>query len=125
MLEIKDLVGDKLNYSVEATDGENLVSEAVAALGVLGTCAMVGGAAATEFVKVNHPDFLLHGKRLIGVVGGGGQTPMFLEALMDLQLQGRFPVEKLMKTYDFADIDKAIDDSDDGRTIKPILKMNG
>lgn len=86
---------------------------------------MVGGAAATEFVKVNHPDFLLHGKRLIGVVGGGGQTPMFLEALMDLQLQGRFPVEKLMKTYDFADIDKAIDDSDDGRTIKPILKMNG
>lgn len=86
---------------------------------------MVGGAAATEFVKVNHPDFLPHGKRVTGVVGGGGQTPMFLEALMDLQLQGRFPVEKLMKTYDFADIDKAIDDSDDGRTIKPILKMNG
>lgn len=123
--EIREMVGDRLDYSVEATDGKNLVSEAVAALGILGTCAMVGGAAATEFVKVKHPDFLLKGKRLIGVVGGGGQTPMFLEGLMDLQLQGRFPVEKLMTSYDFADINRAIDDSDEGRTIKPILKMGG
>jgi aryl-alcohol dehydrogenase len=99
------------------------VSEAIAALGIRGTCAMVGGAKMTEVVKMSHPDVLLQGKRIIGVMGGGGQTPLFLESLMELQRQGRFPLEKLVRFYDFAEIDQAIDDSDQGRTVKPILRM--
>jgi aryl-alcohol dehydrogenase len=77
----------------------------------------------TATVKYNHPDVLLHGKRILGVMGGGGQTPRFLEALMDLQLQGRFPLEKLVRFYDFAEVNRAIDDSDAGTTVKPILRM--
>jgi aryl-alcohol dehydrogenase len=121
--EIKELVGDRLDYAIEATNGSNLVDEAITALGTRGTCAMVGGAKMTASVKFNHPDVLMHGKRVIGVMGGGGQTPEFLEALMELQLQGRFPVEKLMRTYAFSDINQAIDDSDAGIAVKPILKM--
>jgi aryl-alcohol dehydrogenase len=121
--ELKALTGDKLAYSVEATAGSNLVAEAVTALGIRGTCAMVGGAKMTETFKLSHPDTLLHGKRIIGVMGGGGQTPQFLESLMELQRQGRFPLEKLLRFYDFADIDRAIDDSDAGKTIKPVLRM--
>jgi aryl-alcohol dehydrogenase len=121
--ELKELTHGGLDYCIEATDGSNLVAEAVEALGILGTCAMVGGAKATATVKVNHPDVLLNGKRLIGVMGGGGQTPEFLVSLMELQRDGRFPLEKLVTYYEFADINRAIDDSDSGRTIKPILRM--
>lgn len=121
--ELKELTGDRLDYSMEATDGSNLVAEAIAALGVLGTCAMVGGAKMTASVTFNHPDVLMHGKRVMGVMGGGGQSPMFLESLMQLQLQGRFPVERLMRSYPFAQVNQAIDDSDAGVTVKPILKM--
>lgn len=121
--ELKELAGDRLDYSVEATDGSNLVSEAIAALGVRGTCAMVGGAKMTASVQYNHPDVLMHGKHIIGVMGGGGQTPEFLQSLMELQLQGRFPLEKLVRFYDFADVNQAVDDSDAGTTIKPILRM--
>jgi aryl-alcohol dehydrogenase len=39
----------------------------------------------TATVIYNHSDVLLHGKRIIGVMGGGGQTPIFLESLMELQ----------------------------------------
>jgi aryl-alcohol dehydrogenase len=120
---LKELTDGRLDYSVEATDGANLVAEAVAALGIRGTCAMVGGAKMTETVRYNHPDVLLQGKRIIGVMGGGGQTPMFLESLMELQRQSRFPLEKLVKFYDFADINQAIDDSDAGLTVKPIVRM--
>jgi aryl-alcohol dehydrogenase len=84
---------------------------------------MVGGAKMTATVKVNHPDVLLNGKRIIGVMGGGGQSPMFLESLMTLQRDGRFPLEKLVTFYDFADINKAIDDSDSGESIKPVVRM--
>lgn len=120
---LKELTKNHLDYAVEATDGSNLVREAITALGPRGTCAMVGGAKMTATVKYNHPDVLMQGKHIIGVMGGGGQTPRFLEALMELQLQGRFPLEKLVKFYDFAEVNQAVDDSDAGTTIKPILKM--
>ncbi|MBB4638080.1 NAD(P)-dependent alcohol dehydrogenase [Longimicrobium terrae] len=121
--ELKELTKGALDYSIEATDGSNLVAEAVAALGILGVCAMVGGAKMTASVKVNHPDVLLNGKRIIGVLGGGGHTPDFLVSLMELQRDGRFPLDKLIRFYDFADVNQAIDDSDSGRTVKPVLRM--
>lgn len=121
--ELKALTKGRLEYSIEATNGANLVAEAVTALGIRGTCALVGGAKLTETVKLSHPDVLLQGKRILGVMGGGGQTPDFLESLMELQRQGRFPLEKLVRFYDFADINQAIDDSDEGVTVKPIVRM--
>ena len=48
---------------------------------------------------------------------------MFLESLMTLQRDGRFPLGKLVRFYDFADVNRAIDDSDAGVTIKPVLRM--
>jgi aryl-alcohol dehydrogenase len=121
--ELKAVVGEHLDFSIEATDGANLVEEAVTALGFRGTCAMVGGAKLTENIKAKHGDVLTHGKRIIGVMGGGGQTPEFLQSLMDLHIQGRFPLEKLVRFYDFEDVNQAIDDSDAGVTVKPVLRM--
>jgi aryl-alcohol dehydrogenase len=121
--ELKALTDGRLDYSIEATNGANLVAEAVMALGIRGTCAIVGGAKMTETVKLSHQDVLLQGKRVIGVMGGGGQTPDFLESLMELQRQGRFPLEKLVRFYDFAQINQAIDDSDEGVTVKPVVRM--
>jgi aryl-alcohol dehydrogenase len=42
---------------------------------------------------------------------------------MELQRQGRFPLEKLVRFYDFAQINQAIDDSDQGITVKPVVRM--
>ena len=121
--ELQAMAGGRLDFSVEATDGSNLVAEAIEALGVRGTCAMVGGAKMTARVEFSHPDVLLKGKRIVGVMGGGGQSPMFLESLMRLQRDGRFPLERLVTFYDFADVDRAIDDSDGRRAVKPIVRM--
>lgn len=66
---------------------------------------------------------LIHGRHIIGVMGGGAQTPRFPEILMELQRQGRFPLEKLVRFYDFADVNPAVHDSDAGTTIKAILRM--
>jgi aryl-alcohol dehydrogenase len=122
--QLKELTHGALDYSIEATNGSNLVAEAVAALGIRGTCAIVGGAKATATVKLNHSDVLLSGKRIIGVMGGGGQTPMFLVSLMELQRDGRFPLEKLVRFYDFSQVNQAIDDSDKGLAVKPVLRMH-
>lgn len=120
---IKDLTGGGVDHAVEATNGTNLVAEAVQALTVRGACAVVGGAKPTAGITLNHSDMELHGKRLVGVLGGSSRTPALHEALMRLQAQGRFPLEKLVRTYPFADINQAIADSDSGAVVKPILRM--
>ena len=103
--EIRDITGGVPDYAVEATDGANMV--AMAALGIRGTCAVVGGAKAVRGIM------------------GGGTTPDFHLSLMRLQAQGRFPLKRLVKRYVFADVNQAIDDSDVGTAIKPILMMDG
>jgi aryl-alcohol dehydrogenase len=122
---LKELTHGHLDYTVEATNGSNLVGEAITALGILGTCAMVGGAKMTATVSMSHPDVLMHGKKIVGVMGGGGQTPHFLVSLMELQRDGRFPLDRLVRFYPFEEVNQAIDDSDAGSTIKPVLRMAG
>ena len=37
--------------------------------------------------------------------------------------QGRFPVDKLITTFDFSDINQAVAAATEGRAIKPVLLM--
>ena len=41
--------------------------------------------------------------------------------LLDLNARGRFPVDRLVKNYPFAELNTAIADSLAGATIKPVL----
>ncbi len=49
--------------------------------------------------------------------------PDFHLALMRLQAQGRFPLERLGAALFFAEVNQALDDSDAGEAIKPILMV--
>lgn len=42
---------------------------------------------------------------------------------MNLHARGRFPIDKLIRFYDFADINQAIQDSESGQVVKPVLRM--
>jgi len=41
--------------------------------------------------------------------------------LIALWQQGQFPIEKLVKTYDFTDINTAFSASESGDVVKPLL----
>ena len=45
----------------------------------------------------------------------------FVPRLLELHAEGRLPLEKLIRTYDFDDIDTAVADAASGATIKPVL----
>jgi aryl-alcohol dehydrogenase len=47
----------------------------------------------------------------------------FIPRLVDLHGQGRLPVEKLIRRYDFGDIDVAFADAASGTTVKPVLEV--
>ena len=41
--------------------------------------------------------------------------------LIELWKRGLFPIDKLVKTYDFADINTAFKESETGAVVKPLL----
>jgi aryl-alcohol dehydrogenase len=68
-------------------------------------------------------DVMIKAASLRGIIQGSSVPGAFLPRLIELQQQGQFPVERLVRTYDFADINQAFADSHDGTAVKPVLKM--
>jgi hypothetical protein len=67
--------------------------------------------------------FLQQGRVVRGVVQGDSIPQEFIPKLVDLIMDGKFPIEKMIKFYDFADINKAAAESSAGIAIKPVLRM--
>jgi len=59
-----------------------------------------------------------------GIVEGASVPDIFIPAAdQPLAAGGRFPVERLITHYDFDRIDKAARDAEEGRVIKPVLRI--
>ncbi len=56
-----------------------------------------------------------------GIIEGDSDPDVFLPQLMALYLDGRFPFDRLTKTYPLAQINQAIADQHQGRCVKAVL----
>ena len=50
---------------------------------------------------------------------------VFIPKMLEYYRQGRFPVDKLIKYYSFADINQAFADSRNGTALKAVVRMDG
>jgi aryl-alcohol dehydrogenase len=66
-------------------------------------------------------DLVNGSKRVVGVVEGRSNPPVFLPRLAELVATGRLPVEKLVGTFSLEDVEKAAEAMKAGTTIKPVL----
>jgi aryl-alcohol dehydrogenase len=67
--------------------------------------------------------FLQQGRIVRGVVQGESLPKEFIPRLVDLIVAGKFPIQKTIKFYDFADINLAAQESSSGIAIKPVLRI--
>jgi aryl-alcohol dehydrogenase len=86
-------------------------------------CGFLGATAPGSEVAVDQRDMMMSGKTLRGIVEGDANPDVLIPAMIEMQAQGRFPFERLMRVYPFERINEAIEDSREGRTIKPVLKF--
>ena len=63
------------------------------------------------------------GVTIRGVNMGDSVPHSFIPMLVDLIVEGKFPLHKLVKFYDFHDINHALEDQEHGKTIKPIIRF--
>jgi aryl-alcohol dehydrogenase len=120
--EIRKLTGYGVRHSLETTAVPAVFREAVECLMPLGGCILLGSArpgteVTFEMVK------LQDGRGVRGVIQGWSRPKEFLPKLVDLMMDGKLPVDRLITFYQLADINQAAEDASKGTTIKPVLRM--
>ncbi|WP_203333581.1 NAD(P)-dependent alcohol dehydrogenase [Planococcus beigongshangi] len=119
--EIKKITKGGTHYAVETTGVPPVVKQAIHALRPLGSCAIVG--VTPEITFDVHNDIMAEGKTVMGVIEGDSVPQVFIPRLVDYYKRGMFPFDKLTKIYDFDQINEAFEDSKNGTSIKPIVKI--
>jgi aryl-alcohol dehydrogenase len=121
--EVQALTGGiGADYALEATANPAVLRQAVECLTVTGTCGLIGAAPLGTEVTLDMAS-ILFGRTLRGVIEGDSVPDVFIPRLVELMRQGRFPLERLVSFYDFDQINQAVEDSEQGRVVKAILRM--
>ncbi len=115
LVRIAAITGGGVDFLVETTGGAGMEELAIEALNPRG----IAGFVATASGRRGLPD----GKRALGIIQGDAVPQRFIPFLIEQYRAGGFPFDRLLRYYDFADINRALADSRSGKTIKPVLRI--
>lgn len=119
--EIKAITNGGTHYAVDTTGVPPVVRQCLQALRPLGTAAIVG--VTPEMTIDVHNDLMAEGKTMMGVIEGDAVPRVFIPQLVEYYKAGKFPFDKLVKYFEFDQINEAFEASKNGSVIKPILKI--
>jgi aryl-alcohol dehydrogenase len=118
---ILELTGGGPEFSLECVGNPAVFRQAVDVLPLLGVCGLLGVVPPGTEVSLNM-DLIMNGRMVRGIIEGDAIPDLFIPKLIELYRQGRFPFDKIMTFYPFKEINKAVEDMEQGRVIKPVLK---
>jgi aryl-alcohol dehydrogenase len=112
-----------VDYSLDTSGKPTVLRQAIDALGIRGTCGIVGAPPLGTEASFDINSLMIPGRSIRGICEGDSLAAVFIPQLIELHRQGRFPFDRLIKFYEFDEINAAIDDAAKGVTIKPVLRM--
>lgn len=115
---LQQLTGGGAQYSLDTTGLPAVITTAVHALRPTGTCGLVG---AQQGDLVLGPRDLAVGRNVMGILEGDAVPQVFIPQLIELWRQGRFPFERLIKTFPLDRINEAEQATVKGEVVKPVL----
>lgn len=121
--EIRRITRSGVDYALDTTGSPALIGQAVEALRQRGAAAILGASAPDAMIQLPANAYMQSCKTLMGVVEGNSVPDVFVPQLLDLYMQGRFPFDRLVRFYDFDQINQAAADAESGATIKPLIRM--
>ncbi|WP_029270557.1 NAD(P)-dependent alcohol dehydrogenase [Virgibacillus alimentarius] len=116
--EITGAVG--VNYTIDTTGISSVMKSSLDILAI-------GGSTAPLAVTPNSLEFnpftelTITSRNVLGILMGDAIPQLAIPELIQFHKEGKFPFEKLVKFYKFDEINEASQDSNSGKTIKPIL----
>lgn len=113
-----------VDYIVDTTASIPVIQSAFASLATHGAIALLGVPKdPTATLPMSLLQLLIGGATIKSVVEGDTDPETFIPELLAHAEAGRLPVEKLIRTYPFAQINQAVDDQLAGSVVKPVLLL--
>ncbi len=117
--KVRAVTGRGVDFSFNTTTVPEVHTIALEVLAMNGTAGFVAAPKGEWAPKMFA--MLAGGRQLRGILGGDAHPGLFLPKLVDYWRQGRFPFDRLLTFYPFAEIDRAFADAHSGKAIKPVL----
>ncbi len=119
---IKKITGSGVDYSIESTALPRVFCQAVESLNRSGVCGLVGCAKPGTQITFDM-NYIPFGRTICGITDSGNVADIFIPQLIDLYMQGNFPINHLITFYDANQINQAIDDMINGQVINPVIRI--
>lgn len=119
---VHEVNGKGADYVIDATGVASVATSAIASLAPNGRCVLLG---------VYPPDAVLpipagglfFGQTVGGSLSGNSIPQVFIPQLVEMWRQGRFPFDRMVKFFDFEQINDAVEQALSGEVLKPVLRM--
>ncbi|BBC72085.1 geraniol dehydrogenase [Altererythrobacter sp. B11] len=121
--KIRELCPQGLGYAFDTTGINTVIQGAWGLLAPMGICGIVGASDPAAQLTFNEAEFMGGGRRVMGILGGDSDLVTFLPELIEHHIAGRFPFERLIRYFEFDEINEAIEASESGEVVKPVLRI--
>lgn len=121
LAKIKEVSGGGVAYSLDTTGIPAVIGTAGEALLPNGLLGMLGMAPPEAPMPMTIMSLLMRGSGVKAIVEGDSDPQTFIPQLVALYKEGKFPFDRLIKTFPFEQINEAITASEDGSVIKPVV----
>jgi aryl-alcohol dehydrogenase len=121
--EVLKIIGQGAQFSLEMSGSIQALQSAVYCLAPAGVCGVVGAPPGGTEVSLDVNDILSVGRTVRGIVEGESVPSTFIPQLVSLWEKGLFPVDRLIETFDFDQINEAAARAQKGEVIKPVLTL--
>jgi aryl-alcohol dehydrogenase len=120
---INALVPGGVEASLETSGVPGVLRQSVDVLGPDGTCGLIGAPPLGTEEPLDVNAVLSLGRGIKAIVEGHSVPQVFIPTLIELWRAGRLPIDRLVRAYDFDQINQAADDALAGEVVKPVLRM--
>ncbi len=120
--KLREIVPEGLDFGFDTTGIPSVIEAGLAALGSHGAIGLVGvPARADATISVNIAALMTPGHRIIGIIEGDSDPQQFIPELLAHHAAGRFPFDRLIRTFPLDEINAAIAAQACGDCIKVVL----
>jgi aryl-alcohol dehydrogenase/geraniol dehydrogenase (NAD+) len=118
---LKRHAGGGVDLALDTTALPTVIGQALQCILPGGSLGLVGIPRPEATLPVTLLDLLVKNVTLRPIVEGDANPQVFIPKLLGLYEQGKFPFDRLIKKYPFAQINEAMDAAEQGEVVKPVL----
>jgi aryl-alcohol dehydrogenase len=120
--QVRAIVPRGVDYALDTSGIVPAIEAAIGCLGSRGVLGLVGSPPSLDAaVPLPLVPAITFGFTVKGIIEGDSEPDHFIPELIDLHRQGRFPFDRLIRTYRLDDINQAVRDQHEGRCVKAVL----